>query len=388
MKSDVSNIQLKQKGKVSYAEYALLAICLIVANKVCTLPSVLAGVAGSKSVWSVMILTATECGVLFFATQTAKRGGILALDLQKEIKLPVIFLFLLFFAMKLTAFSREIGTYYALSLFENVPVLPMTVLLILACVLLARTGYATLGRMLEIFVWLFLFVFLFAVIFTRTEGDLFNALAIFSPDVTGMGMGVYRALGWFGDTAIIAFLDLRGDESLPPPTPEEAEKSKKARGRILFAALTFSSLLLILFYALFTAVYGNAAKMTDYAFIKLSAFKANTDELGSADWPVIILWAILSTHYLALLFLSAKECLSALKHSAGIEKGKEVLSYLLLSVTAVLFSLFFLDEEREYEHFMTQWMPVASILSGALTVAVGNYALYRNKKEVKDEESK
>lgn len=372
MKSDVAALQLKQPRKLSFAQGALLGVILVIATKFCTLPSLLAGAAGSKAVWVAALLTVIDGITAFFCFQTARRGGLPALDLPRGVKIALYAFFTLFFAMKLSAFSREIATYYALSLFENVPVLPVMLLLLTACALLARKGYAALGRMAEIFVWLFAFVFLFVVIFTRSEGDLFNALGMFNPNFSGFGKGVLYGLGWFGDTAVIAFFDLSGADPLPL-------KPNKTKRRIAFAAALFCFLLVTIFFAVFTSSYGDAAKMTDYAFIKLSAFKANTDELGSADWPVIILWSIVTTLYLTLTLLSGKECLRGLIKSDG-----DAFPLALLCGATILFSAFFLDEEGDYQSFMKKVASVAALLAIVFSVGVGVFSTVKNKGEQRE----
>ncbi len=367
------NTLLRSPRKVSYAQFALIALVLFLATKVCTLPSVLAEEAGAKSVFSALILFLGDCLLLYFAMKTAKQGGLFALDIPRGWKIAAGVPLLLFFALKLAAFSREIATYFALSLFESVPLLPISVILLVFLCLFADKGFAAIGRVLEIFVWLFVFVCLFVIIFTRTEGDLFNALAILSPDFDKMGGALFRCLGWYGDTALLLLLDLRETSS---PSPESAPKKKN---KPLFAAVAFSFLALLTFYVVFTAVYGEAAKMTDYAFIKLSAFKANTDELGSADWPMITLWSVLSFSYLGLILLAGKECLLRLFKKDGKTAGRW--AFAALSVFALLFSFFLLDEEKEYDIFMTKAMNIVTLAAGAVTLAVGAAALYKEKNE-------
>ena len=380
MKSDVSAVQLNSQRKVSYTEGALIGVILVIATKFCTLPSVLAGVARSKAIWSVVILTAAELVTAFFAVKTAKCGGLPAFDLPRGVKPGFYAFFSLFFALKLSAFTREISTYYALSLFENVPVLPVMVLTLIACSVLARKGFMAVGRMLEILIWLFVVVFLFVVIFTRTDGNLFNSLAMFSPDVRGMGKGVLQGAAWYGDTAVIAFLDLGGEETASPhakglPIPKDRTKAKR---HIAFAAALFSCVTLFLFYAVFTSVYGDAAKMTDYAFIKLSAFRANTDELGSADWPVIILWSVVTTTYLTSLLLAGQESLFGLAGKEN-QKKRSVLPFVLLGAAAILFSMYFLEEEGDYQDFMTKVANVFAFVAMGATVALGILSIAKNK---------
>ena len=381
MKSDVAEIQYNQRRKVSFSQCALLSVLLVIATKFCTLPSVITGIANSKAVWCVLILVTLELAILFFAASVAKCGGLTEIPLKKGVRIPLLLLFLGFFILKLTALSREISTYFALSLFENAPVLPILILLLIACALLAQKGLMAIGRLMEIFVWAFLFVLIFVLIFTRTEGDLFNALGMFSPDLSKLGEGVWKGLAWFGDGAAVAFFDLRGEERFSPHAKGESPSPsrQKAKGKIAFSAALASVLIVVLFYAVFIAVYGDAAKMTDYAFIKLSAFKANTDELGSADWPVIILWSILSCLYLALLFLSGKECLTGLFEKTRQSKGKGWLPYLLLGGSAVLLSTLFLGEEGDYSNFMTKGMNVVTVIVMATILGVGGYALAQRK---------
>ena len=359
----------QQKTKPTFGEAALISVVLVTASKFCTLPSVLAGIAGSKAIWAALILVVIEFAIVFFSLQTAKVGGLFALPIKRGIKVPILLLFLVFFTLKLTAISREISTYYALSLFENVAVLPIMILNLVTCALLAKKGGAALGRMTEIFVWVFVFVFLFVVIFTRTEGDFFNALGMFSPDLTGLGAGVFKGLAWFGDGAALCFFDLR---HLTLPARQKQSKTHKAHRRLLWGAGIFCLLMVTLFFAVFTAVYGDAAKMTDYAFIKLSSFKANTDELGSADWPVIILWAILSSLYLALIFLCAIRCFWGLWN----KKPKEThpFPYFLFGGAAILLSMLFLEEEGDYEDFMTSAMTVVTLLTAAITLPLGIFS--------------
>lgn len=379
MISDVANVQLKETRKISYAQFALIALVLFLASKVCTLPSVLAGEAGAKSLWVVLLLFFYDCLILFFAAKTARQGGLFSLEIPMGWKTAAAIPLLLFFSLKLAAFTREISTYYALSLFENVPVLPISLILLVFLCLFAHKGFSALGRVLEVFVWLFVFVFLFVIIFTRTEGDLFNALAIFSPDFDKVGSGLFRALGWFGDTALIQFLDLRGTSDLPAVKEAPKRQGAKARRKVIFAAALVSFLLLATFYAVFTSVYGEAAKMTDYAFIKLSAFRANTDELGSADWPMITLWSVISFSYLALLLEGGKECAVGLFRKEGEKAGRT--AFVLLSAFALLFSFLLLDEAKAYETFMTKAMNVMTLVAGAVTVAVGAAAIHLDKEK-------
>ncbi len=354
---------LDQTRKISFFEGALLCVTLIVATKFCTLPSVLSAAAGSKAVWVAALLTLAELVTAFFALRTARLGGLSALPMPRGVKTVVYGIFALFFTLKLTAFSREAGTYYALSLFENAPVLPVTALLLIACAVVARKGFVAAARMAEVYAWLFLFVFLFVVIFTRSEGDLFNALGMFNPDFSGFGKGLLSGAGWFGDSAVLCFLDLK-------ETPE----TPRAKRRIAFAAALFCFLMITVFFAVFISAYGDAAKMTDYVFIKLSAFKANADELGSADWPVIILWAIVTTSYLVLVLLSGKESLRGLTGKEG-----KILPSSLLCGAALIFSAFFLDEEGAYQNFMTKTASVFCILAATLTCILGAYSIAKEK---------
>ena len=365
-----------QNGQTTYSQAALIGVLAVIATKFCTLPAVLAGIAGSKAVWAALILVAAEIAILGCALSVAKQGGLSALPLKKGVRVPLALLFLVFFALKLTALSREIASYFALSLFENVAVMPILILLLVTTALLADKGYAAIGRMLEILIWLFLFVILFVLVFTRTEGDLFNALGMLSPDLKGLGEGAFKGAAWFGDGVILAFLDLSNEKS---DTPAE----KKTRGRLAFAAAFASVLIVVTFYAVFTSVYGDAAKMTNYAFIKLSAFKANADELGSADWPVIILWSAVSCLYLALLFLSGKESLRMIGGKEDSRKSR-ILSFLLLGGTATILSTLFLAEEGDYAAFMTRVMSVVTILAGAASVGLGIYAIKKEKGEMNE----
>ena len=389
MKSEVSAIRLAQYRKVSYTECALIGVILVIATKFCTLPSILTGAAEAKAIWAAAILTAMEFLVAFFAIKTAKLGGIPTLDLPRGAHILLYLFFTLFFTIKISAFTREVSTYYALSLFENVPVLPVMILTLIASVLIARKGYMAIGRMLEMILWLFVFVFLFVVIFTRSEGDLFNAIAMFSPDVTGLGRAVAVGAAWYGDSAVLAFLDLRGEERLSshapilPPSPEK----RKTKRKILFAAALFSFFTVLVFYAVFIAAYGDAAKMTDYAFIKLSAFKANTDELGSADWPVIILWSVVTTVYLTLLMIAAIECLYGLANKER-EAKPSLLPSLLLGAAAITLSLLFLDEEGDYERFMSGIANIFGFLSMGVTIGIGVIALLRNKAKEENPDEK
>ena len=401
MKTDVSNLQLSQTRKVSYAEFALIAVALLCATKFCTLPSVLAGAAGSKAIWVTATLVIIESVTLFFATKIAKTGGLFRLDLKKPLRVSFAILYLAFFLIKLTAFTREIASYYALSLFENIPVLPVAAVYLIACVLLASKGFAGIGRVLEVFLWLFVFVFLFILIFTTTKGDFFNFLAMFNPDFGGFGKGILFACAWFGDASVVCFLDLSGErnpvprteereaaaESSPEEQPKESETNEKGKlshkKKIAFVALFFSLALILAFYAIFTSVYGDAAKMTDFAFIKLSAFKANADELGSADWPVIFLWATIGVIYLSLVFLAGRECFCSLKESAGTPVQKDFSCFAILGIAALALSTTFLDEEGDYISFMTRIANAAAILISLSTVALGIFAMMKNKEKEK-----
>ncbi len=99
MKSNVADVQLQERRKLSYGEGALLAVVLVIATKFCTLPSVLAGAAGSKALWVAATLTAAELYAVFFAAKTARAGGLPSLPLPRGVKVGIYAFFPLFFSL-------------------------------------------------------------------------------------------------------------------------------------------------------------------------------------------------------------------------------------------------------------------------------------------------
>ena len=127
--------------------------------------------------------------------------------------------------------------------------------------------------------------------------------------------------------------------------------------------------------------------MTDFAFIKLSAFKANTDELGSADWPVIILWAIVGIIYVSMIFLAGRECNCFLKRTAGLPAKKNYSCFVLLGIAALALSTIFLNKEKDYETYMTRVLNIVTMVAFALTIALGGEAIRENKEQKNEKEN-
>ena len=76
--------------------------------------------------------------------------------------------------------------------------------------------------------------------------------------------------------------------------------------------------------------------------------------------------------YLTVVLISAKESLLGATQKEG---SKSLLPYFVLGGAALLFSAGFLDEEGDYQSYMTRVASVLSLLAIGATAGLGIYSL-------------
>lgn len=262
-------------------QLALLVFFIPVVFKISMLPSLLAEAAGNDSLFAVGFLILFEAAHLAVIMTVLNLGGIKAIkDRWGNIPTLLMTLPLMFvFVLKAAVFGMEIVNYVSLFLFYNTTNFGVSGVLILIFFYVASGGPRTFGRLCE-FTLLFLpLIVLLGVLFGKIDLRFDYVLPLFAKGAAPVFSSIDRHLFWAFDFSPLMFFNL-----------SESETQKRKKLPVVLIGITVAFFMVIGFFTLFIASYGNAAPIIDNAFARLASFNVVSTQIGSIEWPSVIVW--------------------------------------------------------------------------------------------------
>lgn len=287
--------------------------------KMALLPSLLYKESGADSYISIAVIATVEflqMGLVLFVASKGGMHGIKELygqNVQRILALPLVFVM----GVKCVVFITEIYTYVCDYLFYNISVTPVIILLLLVFFYLALKGVKTIGRLFELAIWLIPIIVLFGVIFGKVTLYPQYLTPLFENGASGFFGGLDKYILYAFDFSPLLFFKI--------------EKKKNVR-------IIISSVLCVIAltgcYIVLIASYGRATFLVNSAFARLASFNTVISEIGSLDWPSILLWLTTSICTLALKFAAMGETVKYfnIKKSIGLGGICIVIGILLLWV--------------------------------------------------------
>lgn len=262
-------------------QLALLIFFIPVVFKISMLPSLLAEAAGNDALFSASFLILFEAAHLAFIVTIMNLGGIKAVG-ERWGNIPTLLLTLplmFVFVLKAAVFGMEIVNYVSLFMFYNTTNFGISGVLILIFFYVASGGPRTFGRLSE-FTLLFLpLIVLLGVLFGKIELRFDYVLPLFAKGAAPIFSSIDSHLFWAFDFSPLIFFNL---------SASDVQKRKKFP--VITLGITVAILTVVGFYTLFIASYGNAASIVDNAFARLASFNVVSTQIGSIEWPSVIVW--------------------------------------------------------------------------------------------------
>lgn len=262
-------------------QLGLLVFFIPIVFKISMLPSLLADAAGNDAMFAVGILILAEALHLALIVTILHFGGVKAIG-ERWGNIPALLItlpLLTVFIIKAAVFGMEIVNYVALFLFYNTANLGVSVVLILVFFYVAIGGPRTFGRLCELSLLFLPFIVVLGVLFGNLELNFEYVLPFFAKGAKPIFSAIDGHLFWAFDFSPLIFFNL---------SASEVQKKKKLP--VILIGITLAIMLAVGFFALFFANYGNAASIIDNAFARLAAFNVVSTQIGSIEWPSVVMW--------------------------------------------------------------------------------------------------
>lgn len=262
-------------------QLALLVFFIPVVFKISMLPSLLADAAGNDALFAVGFLILFEAAHLAIIVATLNFGGVKAIrDRWGNIPALLITLPLMsVFILKAAVFGMEIVNYVTLFLFYNTVNFAIAVVLILVFFYVAIGGPRTFGRLCELSLLFLPFIAFLGALFGKLDLHFEYVLPFFSKGAKPVFSAIDSHLFWAFDFSPLIFFNL-----------SQSSEQKKKKLPVILMGMTVAIFMIIAFFVLFFANYGNAASVVDNAFARLAAFNVVSTQIGSIEWPSVVMW--------------------------------------------------------------------------------------------------
>lgn len=262
-------------------QLALLVFFIPIVFKISMLPSLLADAAGNDALFAAGFLIVFEALHLAVIVATLNFGGVKAVR-DRWGNIPALLITLpltAVFILKAAVFGMEIVNYVTLFLFYNTVNYAVSAVLIPVFFYVAIGGPRTFGRLCELSLLFLPFIAFFGALFGKLDLHFEYVLPFFSKGAAPVFSAIDGHLFWAFDFSPLIFFNL-----------SQSSEQKKKKLPVILMGITVAILTVIGFFVLFIANYGNAASIVDNAFARLAAFNVVSTQIGSIEWPSVVMW--------------------------------------------------------------------------------------------------
>ncbi len=316
------------KDSIRRGQFSILVFFMPLIFKISTLPSYIAGRAGTDSIFLMATVLGLEFIHLIVILRIINAGGVRRLEeLYGKKRVFFITLPLLFTCLaRLLAYGVKVADYVTYFLFYNVDHFGIKTVLFLAVFYVAIKGLRGIGRLAELGLAFFPLIIFLGVVFGKTDLNLQYVLPLGTISAEEF-MGCFSSLlFWVTDFTPFLFVDIA------EPT---LEMKKKKPFPYVSVACLLCLVALEAIYVVFFSNYGEAAPIIDHVFARLAAFNVVTTQVGSLEWPTIVMWLIFSLLYLSLNAYAGGRAVSELIPNFRISVGIIAVAAIILSQTVV-----------------------------------------------------
>lgn len=295
---------LKPENQSIYKrQVALLLFLIVPAAKLLLLPTLISYRAGPDAALTVLVGCAIDFLLLYSVTVAIRiepRKNIFSIlkeTFGKTGARIVTVLLSLYFMMRAFPVIFEQKGILTHSLYQNLPFVATIVPYFIVLIYVAAKGPRVLGRNADFF-WIVFAVALGVLFFLSVpNADFTNLLPVLYNGPSPIAEALYSNLIWFGDfTMLFCFMGRFAPE-------------KKQTFRSLYLSSIVTSAIVVLFFATFTAVFGETASKQIYALAKMSKYTAFLSNAGRFDWLSIFVLLIGIFLNAAVMLYAASECI-------------------------------------------------------------------------------
>ncbi len=284
--------------KLRREQMALIIFFIPMVFKLSVLPSQLAQANMTDATLSIALLLITEFLHLVLILAIVKLGGVAKLKeiVGKKVSFLILSPLLLVYLAKLVIFGEEAVNYVSFFLFYNVKHWGVKAVLFITAYYFATKGARCFGRIAELCIYIVPFIFIFGFIFGKISATPEYALPLLADGFIPVLDGYQKYLFWAFDFSALIFFEFDDKEFII-----KKPKEKHRRFPYILVSIVTCFVVIIGIYLFFFMNYGGATPLIDHAFARLATFNVVSTQVGSIEWPSVILWLVTS-----ILLLSIK----------------------------------------------------------------------------------
>ncbi|MBQ2712194.1 MAG: GerAB/ArcD/ProY family transporter [Clostridia bacterium] len=326
-----------QSQTVYKRQLGLLLPVAVPASKLLLLPSLITHYAERDAAITALIAFLVDFCMLLLI-MTAHRlapdksvGELIEAALGKAGRAIVLCLVAVHFLLRTFAVLYEQLDMLNVTLYYKLPIVPTVFPFVAVLIYVVAKAPRILGRSGDLYFVPVLASFLLLLVLAIPHADFLNLLPVFYNGLTPAVKAIGSGLLWFGDFSFLMLF-------LGKIHPE-----KKGNG-VLIAGALGSIFIAVLFFALFTAVYGNAAVRHLHAISKISKYASFLSNSGRFDWFAVFVLLIGVFFQMAICLYAFSESLRqafALKSHTALAVIGGILLVIASIVTGRRFELFY-----------------------------------------------
>ncbi len=337
---------------VNKRQFGILVFMVPLVFKVVTLPRLLASVAGADCYISMAVMALLECVMLAVIVVVHRAGGMAQFKkvVGNTAYRLALFPLLAVFMLKSIVYMAEATDYIANAMFYNITNYKVLIMLAIVVLFVATKGFRGSARTVEILVWIFVIIALVGLCFGKMELKFGALLPICADGLEPIAKSVYQYSFWMLDLTPLLFVRC-------------SDISKKKPYLLVGGGgmLVFS----VVVYVAFVANYGGSAPYISNAFARLATFNMVNTEIGSIDWPSIVLWMSMAIIAVALNVVASGKVIADNKKLGNF-------SLVAFVVVASLIAGIWLKNNQQVINFATSWVKYVVV---ALQIVVPTYIL-------------
>ncbi len=338
--------------KIRREQIALIIFFIPMVFKLSVLPSLLAKTSMTDATLSIGMLLITEFCHLAIILAIVHLGGVKKLSeiIGKKPAFLVLSPLLLVYLAKLVIFGEEAVNYVSFFLFYNVKHWGVKAVIFMTAFYLATKGAKCFGRIAELCIYIVPIILLFGFLFGKVSATPEYALPLFSEGFSPIWEGYQQYIFWAFDFSPLLFFEFDDTEYL---LKKPHTKHRRFPYILVSSVVCFG--IIIAIYAFFFMNYGEATPLIDHAFARLATFNVVSTQVGSIEWPSVILWLVTSILLLSIKIFACDKTTELLGVPSRVGGG-------VISVVALLLVYFVVKDMAtaiEYATGILRWITLA-----------------------------
>ncbi len=264
-------------NEISSKQLYIMIFFIPLVFKMSSLPALFYGETASTAFILIGIVVFVEFLQLALVLFVSREGGMdgIAEKYGKKvyflISVPIMFVIF----VKMLVLTQEIVHYLCGFFFYNISESAIMIIVILVIFYLGTRGAKAIGRLFELSIWFIPLIIIFGAFFGEIELESMYLTPVFDKSASTYLSAIGKYLIFTFDFSPLLYFNVKAKKVTP-----------------VAVCTLLSTFAVMISYALLFSSYGNASVHASFGFARLATFNTVISEIGSLDWPSVLLWIV------------------------------------------------------------------------------------------------